>query len=193
MPNSRRSFLTSLGLIAAGCGCAAVLVAPVRAGGWGIFADLPRATHPAELRECALVVHPDVYHVAGAKVSVTLEGILDGKRVTRDLEPIIVGSWRHTYLGIRRDWPEEGRWVVSVAATTDVFHRDHKNGRPVGEPKRLRTVAYVPIGPDGTPEMREAPGGKYDRQPVVVRSSFETRWTTLAGLLRPTDRAVAAR
>jgi|GEM_PF-3089917 hypothetical protein len=190
---TRRSLLKGSAAVMAAAAVPVVLTSAVRAGGFVISADLPRASHPAELQECALVVVPGGCHGPGSTVEITLEGVQNGKRVTRTLKPVAVEKDSYTLYGVRRDWPAEGRWVISVVATSPHTFQPYKNREPFGTRKPLRLIAYIPIGADGAPETRATPGGRYERHVNIVRTGYEQRWATLAALLRPEATVAAAR
>lgn len=111
MPNTRKVF----GLVAA-IASAAVLMA----GGFALEIGRPSANPEAQTQHAVLIVRSYACsHPEKTSITAKAEGIVNGKRETVPLKLIPLGS-PGTYV-VRRQWPAEGRWVVTLSATNSAF------------------------------------------------------------------------
>lgn len=85
------------------------------AGGFRLEIGNPKANPAAKKDAVVLARLTSCQNPADAKLTVTAEGVVDGKRQTIALKADSLGQpglW-----SINRTWPAEGKWVVNVLAT----------------------------------------------------------------------------
>jgi hypothetical protein len=174
------------------------LVSATLAGGFGIFVHLPGPNDDPRVKDAVLVAQVGGCHGPGSSVVITAEGMVNGKRITKTLTPIDVTPTDKEIpfptFGIRREWPNEGKWVISITGIGQPWnYPDMKNNKPTGKllSARPTIVALVPISPDGTPEIRATPVTKGDREVNVIRIGKADREKTIARLLTPRDMRIA--
>ena len=89
-------------------------VTSVLAGGFQLTVEAPDAGQ-TNLKDAALIVRTFGCHQpADASVTVTAEGILDGRRQSLPVE--LKADAKGVY-GIRQQWPAEGKWVLVLTGT----------------------------------------------------------------------------
>lgn len=104
-------------LIAIPVGCLALLPLtanrPEPVGAPWVSLEVPANPMDPETRDAAFVVHA-YYHQNPARypASGTAEGLVDGKRVSLPLE--LTATSRPGVYAVRKQWADEGHWVVSV-------------------------------------------------------------------------------
>jgi hypothetical protein len=169
---SGRSVLFTVSALAACAVPALFATTAVRAGGFGILVTQPTPTDiasDARLTDAFLVVQAAGCHGPGASLTVTAEGINNGKRVSlaqplTRLDTTEVGIDRYA---MRREWPAQGSWVLSVVA----------NAKPVvikGKTYKTQSRLIIDVKPDGSletiPVSTTAPdGSSFMRQIVKTR------------------------
>jgi len=132
MLNHARSILVALLTLAA---------LPLVAGPPWLSIEYPANPHDARTREAFLFVN--TYHhgtPAAMRLTGTAEGIVDGER--RSIALRFGDTERRGSYAVTRQWPREGRWVLSITLRT-------------GE--RADASALVVLGADGTPSRVTMP------------------------------------
>jgi hypothetical protein len=97
------------------CGLALLLTfaSSALAGGFQLSVETPAASNDPQFKDAALVVRTfGCMRPADAKLSVTAEGLVNGKRQSLPLELKDVGTGVYT---IRQQWPSEGSWVIAIS------------------------------------------------------------------------------
>jgi hypothetical protein len=138
------------------------------AGGFALFADLPRPDHDARLQGSVLVYQAIGCHASNLQsLTATLEGIVGGNRVTMPLEKAAtIIRVPHNipgmeYYGISRPNVPQGRWVLVLSAVSRTLVTEFKNGKPTDRKAPLTLTRVIPLQPDGTPVTQATPGAKY--------------------------------
>jgi hypothetical protein len=172
----------------------------VIAGGFGLSVILPQPEDDARLRECVLVYRAAGCHAVNGSVTAKFEGMVNGKRVTLPTEKVAtivhVPNERIPGMdayGLMPPKLPDGKWVLSITATSGMTIKLSKNGKPTGETIRPTITQLVPFQADGTPVTRANPGAKYETAVVAHSVSSSDRDKILAQLLKaPATPAVAA-
>jgi hypothetical protein len=147
---------------------------PVRAGGFGILVELPSAAWgKARTDGTVLIARAEGCHGPGAMIAAKAEGLVNGKRVSIPLRLDTVGVEAY---GLKRQWPKEGVWVVSITA---------KSAREiVTGTNRFRPVTTVLV-------EFAANGNARNVKPVTVPGSSEVRRIVLADFVSGTEKPKA--
>ena len=183
------------GIAAATIGLA---TAPLAGGGIALLVDMPRPDDDPRLQEAVLTARARGCAGVNATITATAEGVVNGKRVSQTLTPIDATPTDKgvtlPVIGIRREWPREGTWVVSIVAKSAPYeYAEMKNGKSTG--KRLKgwmeESIIVSVLPDGSLETRATPGGKYDRQLHAIRTNRNEHTKTVTRLLTLTNARLA--
>src|SRR5260370_933178 len=110
--------LSSIGLrvttVSFGVLLALASAAGVFAGGFQLAVEAPDAGN-ASMKDAALIVRTFGCHQpADANVTVTAEGIVDGRRQSA---PVDLKADAKGVYSIHQQWPEEGKWVLVLTGT----------------------------------------------------------------------------
>lgn len=90
------------------------------AGGFALEIGNPSANPEAQAKHAVLVVRGYACtHPEKTSITATAEGIVKGKRETIPLKLVPLAS-SNSY-AVTRQWPAEGRWVVTLSATNPGF------------------------------------------------------------------------
>lgn len=185
---NRRSALRLV--LLSGIAAFGLVSAPLAGGGIALFVDIPREDTDSRLRDAVFIARARGCAGPGATFHITAEGLVNGKRVSKVLTPIDATptdkSVASPIFGIRREWPQEGNWVVSIIAHSAPYcYPEMKNGKPTGKrvETRLEESVIVPILPDGTPQMRVTPGAKYEKFVDFIRIASENREKAIVKIL----------
>lgn len=134
------------------------------AGGYWIELENPAVSDAPNARDAVLIVHARRCHNTPAEVvlTATAEGFIGGEHQSLPLDPLPLST--PGVYAIRRQWPTDGEWVVSLAAALP--------GEGPGFP--MTVGALVPIGPDlfpgDTVKIRpQALGPKWKGEPGNVQ------------------------
>lgn len=133
-------------------GMTLTLASAATAGGFGLWAR--RSTEHPKVKGGVLLVQADGCHGPGATVSATAEGIVNGRRrsIPLRLSKVRTDAAGNVTYALRRQWPTEGTWVVSL---TGVSHL--RSDKVKGEPITCRAV--LELGPHNTiPTARAGEG-----------------------------------
>jgi hypothetical protein len=94
--------------------------ASLMAGGFALEIGRPSANPEAQAKHAVLVVREYACtHPERTSITATAEGIVNGKRETIPLK-LVPLSTANTY-AVTRQWPGEGRWVVTLVAVNSGF------------------------------------------------------------------------
>ena len=120
-----RTSIPAMALGLAACLSTLTFSPAAQAGGFGLLVELPASQPEGAQPDDALVVVRAVgCHGPGAAVSAKAEGLVNGRRVSMPIRLDHLGNQKYT---IKRQWPEQGAWVVVLSA---------KSERLVGPPER---------------------------------------------------------
>ena len=88
------------------------IVSPALAGGFQISVETPDRSNDQQLKEAVLIARTYGCHQpADAKLSASAEGFVDGARKSLPIELRSIGSGVYA---INRQWPFEGKWVITL-------------------------------------------------------------------------------
>ena len=88
------------------------IVSPALAGGFQISVETPDRSSDQQLKEAVLIARTYGCHQpADAKLSASAEGFVDGTRKSLPIELRSIGSGVYA---INRQWPSEGKWVITL-------------------------------------------------------------------------------
>jgi hypothetical protein len=95
---------------------AAILAAPLFAGGLTLQVDDPRSNREAIAKNAVIVAHITACH-SPEKTTVTAvaEGMVDGQRQSIPLK--VINLSEPGAFAISRQWPQQGTWTVKMTAT----------------------------------------------------------------------------
>lgn len=116
---------------------------PARAGGFGLMIEVPAASIVGANDASVLIVKVHSYYGGALPISAKAEGLVGGRRVSIPIKLDALPGSGGAYT-IRRQWPMEGTWIVSLSVTSV---------RTLGDPKkpfRLRDNALVKFSQDGS-------------------------------------------
>ena len=118
------------------------LAKPVQAGGFGLLVEVPVASfNAAQPDDTVFIVQAVGCHGPGAAVSAKAEGLVDGKRIST---PIRLDHLGNDVYRVKRQWPVQGTWAVSLSAkSAHAFSNGKQSVRPV-------TSIVVEFAPDGS-------------------------------------------
>ena len=97
------------------------IIAPLFAGGLWLEIGNPAASPEAQAKHAVLIARATSCHSpAKTSLTATAEGIVNGVRTSIPLK-IAPLSTEGTF-AIRREWPEQGTWVVKLVATNPEYN-----------------------------------------------------------------------
>ena len=131
------------------------LAQPVQAGGFGLLVEVPTpSSNAAQADDTFFIVHAVGCHGPGSAVSAKAEGLVGGKRIST---PIKLEHLGNDVYRVKRQWPIEGAWAVSLSAkSAHVLQLGKRSVRPV-------TSILVELAPDGSVKNTEMVIDRRDR------------------------------
>ncbi len=169
------------------------LAQPVQAGGFVLLVEVPApSSNAAQPDDTVFIVHAVGCHGPGAAVSAKAEGLVGGKRISTPIRLEHIGN---DVYRVKRQWPVQGTWAVSLSAkSAHLFGSGKRSVRPV-------TSILVELAPDGSVKNAQTVTDRRDgRTKQVVRARHlsnkdkarEIDWALQASAVRSNSRAGGA-